>query len=59
MAKFQWWLAIDRNYYWHLKANNGEIVAQGEGYTTKESCLKGITFVKTNAATAPVEEFAG
>jgi uncharacterized protein len=59
MAKFQWWLAQDRNYYWHLKANNGEIVAQGEGYTSKEACLKGITFVKANAAAAKVEELRG
>ncbi len=26
---------------WRLVANNGEVVAQSEGYTTKESALRG------------------
>lgn len=56
MAKFQLWRAEDRYYYWHLKANNGEIVAQGEGYSSKEACLKGINFVKVNAAKSAIED---
>jgi uncharacterized protein YegP (UPF0339 family) len=36
-------------YYFHLKAKNGEKILSGEGYTTKQSCLNGIASVKTNA----------
>ena len=37
-----------------LKAGNGEIIAIGEGYTTKDSCKKGIASVKINAPSAEV-----
>lgn len=41
---------------WQLKAANGRIIADsGEGYTTKQSCLDGITLVKS-AFNAPVYE---
>ena len=36
-------------YYYHLRATNGEIVLNGEGYTTNQSCRKGIASVKENA----------
>ncbi|MGO9462673.1 MAG: YegP family protein [Isosphaeraceae bacterium] len=36
-------------WYWHLKAANHEIVAQGQGYSTKEACLKGIEAVRNEA----------
>lgn len=36
-------------YYYRLRATNGEIVLNGEGYTTKQSCLNGIASVKENA----------
>lgn len=36
-------------YYYRLKAGNGEIILSGEGYTTKQSCLDGIASVKVNA----------
>ncbi len=36
-------------YYYHLKAANGEKILSGEGYTTKQSCLNAITSVKLNA----------
>ncbi|MBO5325837.1 MAG: YegP family protein [Lachnospiraceae bacterium] len=38
-----------------LKATNGQIIATGEGYTTKAACLKGIESVKKNAVGAKVE----
>ncbi len=37
-----------------LKASNGEIVAVGEGYKTKASCMNGIESVMKNAPEAPV-----
>lgn len=36
-------------YYYRLRAGNGEIVLSGEGYTTKQSCMEGIFSVKANA----------
>lgn len=36
-------------YYFHLKAGNGEIILDSEGYTTKASCLNGIASVKENS----------
>lgn len=38
-------------YYYRLKAVNGETILSGEGYTTKQSCLNGIASVKANAPT--------
>ncbi|HYI78896.1 MAG TPA: YegP family protein [Chryseolinea sp.] len=36
-------------YYYRLRAANGEIVLSGEGYTSIQSCLKGIASVRINA----------
>ena len=38
-----------------LKATNGQVIAAGEGYTTKAACKNGIESVRKNAADAPVE----
>jgi DNA-binding protein Alba len=35
-------------YRFHLKASNGEIIAQSEGYETKDGCMKGIEAVKSS-----------
>ena len=40
----------------NLKANNGEIIAVSEVYTTKSACLNGIESVRKNAPVAPVED---
>lgn len=32
----------DKQWYWHVKAKNGEIIAQSEGYKTKQAAQKGI-----------------
>ena len=42
-----------QDFRWHLVAPNGEIIA-AEGYTTKQSCEKGIKTVKKHAAVAKV-----
>lgn len=40
--KFQVFKSTYNNqYYFHLKAKNGEKILSGEGYTTKQSCLNG------------------
>ncbi len=36
-------------YYYRLRSTNGEIILNGEGYKSKQSCLDGIASVKINA----------
>lgn len=31
----------DGQWYWHVKAKNGKIVAQSEGYKTKHGAMNG------------------
>lgn len=43
-------------YRFRLKASNGQVIATGEAYESKASCLKGIESVKSNAGAAPITE---
>lgn len=54
MCKFELFKGINGNYYFRLKAANGEKIAQSEGYTTKQGALNGIAVVKSCAPTAPI-----
>jgi uncharacterized protein YegP (UPF0339 family) len=51
-AHFYYWKAADKDFRWHLKAGNGEIVASGEGYVSKQGVLRGISAVRRAAAIA-------
>jgi DNA-binding protein Alba len=42
-------------FRFHLKAANGEIIAQGEGYQTKEECLDAIEVIK-KSCNAEIED---
>ncbi len=55
-AKFEVYKDKKGEFRFRLKAGNGEIIAVGEGYKTKQSCMKGIESIKKNAPAAPVEE---
>ena len=52
--KFEVYIDKAGEFRFRLKATNGEIIATGEGYKTKASCLNGIESVKKNAPEAPV-----
>jgi uncharacterized protein YegP (UPF0339 family) len=39
----------DGKSYFHLKAANGQVILQSQGYSAKEGCLKGIDSVRRNA----------
>ena len=41
MATIEIFKGKDKQYYFHVKAANGEIIAQSEGYTTKKMCNYG------------------
>ena len=47
--KFQIYIGADDQFYFKLKAANGEVILGSEGYTAKSSCQNGIASVKTNA----------
>ncbi|WP_243233454.1 YegP family protein [Microbacterium sp. CIAB417] len=44
------------DYRFRLKAGNGEVIATGQGYSSKASALGGIDSVRRNAADAEVVE---
>jgi len=46
--KFQIYRSVGE-YRYRLKSKNGEIILHGDGYPTKQSCLRGIEYVKANA----------
>jgi uncharacterized protein YegP (UPF0339 family) len=56
MPRIYYWQAAPKDWRWHLKAANNEVQAQGEGYTTKASVLRGIEGVRRNFAIAEVQE---
>ena len=52
---YQIWQSKEGLWHWHLKADNQEIIAHGEGYASKEVCLHAINLVK-NSDSAPIQE---
>ena len=46
----------DAGFSFNLVADNNEIIATSEVYTTKEACKKGIGRVAENAPFAPIED---
>lgn len=54
--KFEIKKSKNDQFYFNLKAGNGEIIATSESYTTKQGCKNGIESVKINAPDAEVED---
>ncbi len=52
VAVFEILLDSANRFRFHLKANNGQIIAVSQSYGTKESALKGISSIKKNAPIA-------
>ena len=52
--KFEVYADKRGEFRFRLKATNGQIIAVGEGYKAKASCLKGIETIRKNAPEAPV-----
>jgi uncharacterized protein YegP (UPF0339 family) len=53
--KFEVYLDKAGEFRFRLKASNGQIIAVGEGYKTRKSCLNGIASIKKNAPDAKIE----
>jgi hypothetical protein len=56
MPKFEIYKDASGQFRFRLKAPNGEIIAVGEAYTTKDACKNGIASVKENAPKAEIVE---
>lgn len=54
--KFEVYLDKAGEFRFRLKAKNGEVIATGEGYKAKSSCLNGIESIRKNADSPIVEE---
>jgi len=53
-AKFTVYKDKRGEFRFNLKAGNGEIIAVGESYPDKKSCLKGIASIQKNAPVAEI-----
>jgi len=53
-AKFEVFKGKGGDFRFRLKAANGKVVASGQGYKSKDACLKGIESIKKNARGASV-----
>lgn len=56
MPKMQIYADRARQYRWRLIADNNEIVAISEAYTTKQSALRGAQLVKLLAPRAFIQD---
>jgi uncharacterized protein YegP (UPF0339 family) len=54
--KFEWYKDKSGKFRFRLLAANGQIVAVGEGYESKEACVNGIESVQKNAPIAKILE---
>jgi len=48
--------STDNEYYFVLRAKNGEVICVSETYTTKAACKKGIRSVRINAPFATCKD---
>jgi uncharacterized protein YegP (UPF0339 family) len=54
MPKFEIYKDAAEKFRFRLKAPNGETIATGEAYESKDSCKNGIESIKTNAPKAEI-----
>lgn len=55
-GKFEVYKDKKGDFRFRLKASNGQIIATGQSYKTKNSCLNGIESIKKNVVDAEIEE---
>lgn len=54
MSKFEVYEDKRGEFRFRLKARNGQVIATGEGYSSKDGCLNGIESVRKNAPVAEI-----
>lgn len=55
-GKFEVYQDGKGDYRFRLKARNGQVIATGEGYSTKKACLNGIASIRKNAPDAELDD---
>lgn len=55
-GKFEVYQDKKGGYRFRLKAGNGQVIATGEGYTTKKACMNGIESIRKNAPDAKLDD---
>lgn len=55
-GKFEVYVDNAGEYRFRLKASNGQVIANGQGYKSKDSCLNGIRSVQENAPGAEIDD---
>ena len=55
-GKFEIYTDKSGEYRFRLKASNGQVIATGQGYKSKDACMNGIDSIKKHAAEATVVE---
>ncbi len=58
MPKFEIYKDAAGKFRFRLKAPNGEVIATGEAYASKDGCKNGIESVKANAPKASIVDMA-
>ena len=58
-AQFEIYRDAAGKFRFRLRAPNGEIIASGEAYESKDGCKNGITSVKENAPKAIIQDLTG
>ena len=53
-AKFEVFKGKSGDFRFRLKAANGKVICQGQGYKSKDACMKGIDSIRKNAKGATV-----
>lgn len=56
MTKFEIYKDMKGEFRWRLRADNNQVIATGEGYTSKAGCKNGIESVKKNAPKANIDD---
>ncbi|NNE12261.1 MAG: YegP family protein [Ilumatobacter sp.] len=55
-GKFELYKSKNGEFRFRLKASNGQVIAVGEGYKSKKSCLNGIESIRKNAPDAVLDD---
>ena len=55
-GKFEVYQDKRGEYRFRLKASNGQVIATGEAYKSKKSCMNGIESIRKNAPDAKLDD---
>jgi hypothetical protein len=55
LGKYEVYKDAAGKFRWRLRASNGDEIASGQGYESKEGCMDGVKSVKKNARSKVVD----